>query len=303
MHIKSSNAKRAYVLLLITAMAWGGNAVAGKLAVGHISPLLLTFFRWSLALAAIVLISVPQLKRDWPAIRHNLPYLLAMGMVGFTTFNALLYSALHYTSAINAVIEQAGMPMIIFVGNFLFFKMRVSFGQVGGFMLTLVGVALTASHGDLTTLMALKLNFGDVLMLIAVLIYASYTIALRFKPEIHWKSMMAATALGALIAAAPLAFFEYHSGNMLFPDFKGWMLVLYIGIFPSLVAQVLFILGVQAIGGNRAGLFVNMVPIFGTLFSVLIIGEPLERFHLVALALVLGGIVIAERSRPMERIA
>jgi drug/metabolite transporter (DMT)-like permease len=300
---KNHGAGLAYVYLLLTAMFWGANAVAGKLAVGHISPLLLTSLRWLTALVTIVLISVPQLKRDSAKIRRHLPYLLAMGMLGFTAFNAFLYTALHYTTAINVVIEQAGMPMLIFVGNFLIFRTRVSAGQVAGFMLTLLGVALTASHGDLALLLRLKLNFGDALMLLAVTVYAAYTICLRFKPDLHWKSMMAATATGALMAAIPLAFYEFSQGAMLAPDLKGWLVVLYTGIFPSLVAQIFFILGVQAIGGNRAGLFVNMVPIFGTLFSVIIIGEPLHTFHMIALTLVIGGIVIAERNRPIEKPA
>ena len=288
----------AYLFLLITAFAWGGNAVAGKLAVGHVSPFMLTFLRWVVALTIVVVISVPQIRRDWPLIRRNLAYLIGMGMIGFTAFNALLYSALHYTSAINAVIEQAGMPLVIFVANFLIFRMPVSLGQVAGFLLTLTGIALTASNGELTTLLGLKLNFGDVLLLVAVLVYSAYTVGLRFKPDIHWKSMMAATATGALIAATPLAFWEWWSGAAQLPDPHGWAAVAYTAILPSLFAQILFIKGVEIIGANRAGLFINLVPIFGMLLSIALIGEPLHLFHVISLVLVLGGIIIAERNRP-----
>lgn len=290
---------RAYLFLLITALCWGGNAVAGKLAVGHISPLVLTFLRWLLALAIVVAISVPQIRRDWPLIRRNLPYLIGMGMIGFTAFNAVLYSALHYTSAINAVIEQAGMPLLIFVANFLIFGMTVSRGQVAGFLLTLTGVALTASNGEPATLLGLKLNFGDVLLLVAVLVYSTYTVGLRFKPDIHWKSMMAATATGAIVAALPLAGWEWWRGSAQLPDAHGWAAVAYTAIFPSLFAQIFFIKGVEIIGANRAGLFINLVPIFGMLLSILLIGEPLHLFHVISLVLVLGGIIIAERNRPV----
>jgi drug/metabolite transporter (DMT)-like permease len=300
MNIKSQNSQKAYILLLITAFAWGGNAVAGKLAVGHISPLLLTLLRWVVALSVITLISFPQLVKDFRATIKHLPFLILMGFMGFTTFNALFYTALHYTSAINCVIEQAGMPMLIFLGNFFFFRMRASWGQVAGFVLTLFGVALTASNGDLSTLLSLNLNFGDALMLLAVVVYAGYTIALRYKPDLHWKTTMAAMSVGALIAAAPLAGFEIWNGSAMYPDLFGWGVVIYIGLFPSLVAQICFIMGVEAIGANRAGLFINMVPIFGTMLSVLIIGETLHLYHVIALVLVLGGIVIAERSRPAQ---
>lgn len=288
---------KAYFFLLATALTWGGNAVAGKLAVGHISPLLLTALRWSFALAAIVLISGPQIRKDRDILRRHIGYLLIMGALGFTMFNVLLYSALHYTSAINVVIEQAGMPFVIFVANFVVFRMAASRWQVAGFMLTMIGIALTASNGDLLTLIHLQLNFGDFLMLLAVLVYSAYTVGLRYKPAIHWKSMMVATASGGLLAAIPLAAYEVVTGAAQWPDARGWAVVGYTAIFPSLFAQILFVRGVEIIGSNRAGLFINMVPIFGMLLSITLVGEPLHLYHVISLALVLGGIVIAERSR------
>lgn len=295
---QTSSTGKAYVFLLATALIWGGNAVAGKLAVGHISPLLLTTLRWAFALAIIVAISVPQLRRDWKVLRQNLPYLMSMGALGFTLFNVFLYSALHYTSAINAVIEQAGTPLVIFAANFLIFRMAASAAQIAGFMLTLIGIALTASNGELATLVALKLNFGDLLMLLAVLVYAAYTVGLRYKPDVHWKSMMAATAAGGLAVALPLALYEIVTGAVQWPDAYGWSIVAYTAILPSLFAQILFVRGVEIIGSNRAGLFINMVPIFGMLLSITLVGEPLHLYHVISLVLVLGGIVIAERNRP-----
>jgi drug/metabolite transporter (DMT)-like permease len=293
---------KAYLFLLTTALIWGGNAVAGKMAVGHASPFIMTLLRWIIALALILAISVPQVRKDWPVIRRHGLYLFLMGATGFTGFNVLLYTALHYTSAINAVIEQAGMPFVIFVANFAIFRMRVTGGQVVGFMLTLAGIALTAANGDLGTLFGLQLNFGDLLMLFAVLVYAAYTVGLRFKPDLHWKSMMAATAAGAMVAALPLGIYEWQSGAGQFPDAYGWCVVAFIAIFPSLFAQILFVRGVEIIGSNRAGLFINLVPIFGMLLSIGLIGEPLHLYHIVSLVLVLGGIVIAERNRPAARV-
>lgn len=291
---------RAYAFLMLTAFAWGGNAVAGKIAVGHASPFLMNLLRWILALVAISAVSIPQIRRDMPEIRKHVVYLFIMGAVGFTSFNALLYTALHHTSAINAVIEQAGIPMVIFLGNFLLFRQRVAGGQIAGFLLTLAGVALTASNGDVFSLIALRLNFGDFLMMLAVLVYSAYTIGLKYKPDIHWKSMMAATAAGALLAALPLAAYEWTSGGGLVPDRTGWLVVLYIGLVPSLMSQILFVKGVEAIGANRAGLFVNLVPIFGMMLSLVLLGESLHFYHVISLVLVFGGIVASERARPVS---
>jgi drug/metabolite transporter (DMT)-like permease len=289
---------RAYLYLVLATLCWGGNAVAGKLAVGHISPMMLTFLRWFFAVAIIFAISLPQLMKDWPVARKHLPILAFFGVVGFTTFNATLYTALKYTTAINVTIEQAAIPMLIFLINFVLFRMRVSWAQIVGFSLTLVGVALTASHGDLRSLLELQLNFGDALMIIALVAYAVYTVSLRWKPPVHWRTLMALPALFALLTSLPLVGWEISSGNVIWPDGMGWVIAAYTAIFASLVAQTFYVFGVVGIGANRAGLFINLIPVFGTLLSVLILGEDLQLFHIVALALALTGIAIAERGKP-----
>ena len=288
----------AYICLVVAAMCWGGNTVAGKLAIGHVSPMMLTTIRWFLATALITAISLPQLKRDWPVVRKNLPLLFFYGIVGYTLFNAMLYSAVKYTTAINVAIEQAGIPMLIFLLNFLFFRTGVSLAQIVGFAMTLLGVALTAAHGDLATLLTLGLNRGDALMLVAVAAYSIYTIFLRWKPPLDWRTLMAIPALGAMLSAVPLLIWEASNGEARLPDGTGWLIALYTATFASLMAQVFYIKGVEWIGPNRAALFINLVPVFGTLFSVVLLAEQLHLFHVIALALALGGIAIAEKGRP-----
>lgn len=272
----------------------------GKLAVGHISPLTLNFSRWMIAVMVITAISVPQLRKDWPALKRSWPLLLALGAIGYTGFNAFLYSALQYTSAVNGAIEQGGIPVLIFIINFVLFRIKVTAVQVVGFMISFAGVALTASHGDLATLLRLTLNYGDGLMLLAVLAYAIYTVALRWRPIIHWKSMMAVSALGGALSGLPLVFWEMSSGTVIWPDKIGWGIIAYTSLLPSLVSQILYIKGVESIGANRAGLFVNLVPVFGTLLSLVFLRESLQVFHVIALVLVLGGIAIAERGKPAQ---
>ncbi len=289
---------RAYLVLTIAALCWGGNAVAGKLAVGHISPMVLTFLRWVVAVTIIVAISLPQLAKDWPVVRKRLPYFFILGTVGYTCFNAALYSALKYTSAINAAVIQAVIPAVIFLFNFALFRTRVLAVQIIGFVLTIFGVALLASRGDLMSLIRLQFNPGDAIMLLAVLAYAIYTVILRWKPAVDWRTLMVIPATAALITSVPLMGWEVMSDQAIWPEAKGWAIVLYTAIFPSLVAQIFFIKGVEAIGPNRAGLFINLIPVFGTFLSVLIIGETLHLYQIIALLLALGGIAVAERKKP-----
>lgn len=288
--------RNAYVLLVLTMLFWAGNAIAGKLAVGHISPMLLTALRWGIAVAIMVVVALPQFRRDWPVVKRYLPLLFALGAAGFTLFNAAMYSALTFTTAINAAIEQAGMPMFIFVANFVLYRMGVSLGQIVGFTLSLIGVALTVSHGNLLRLAELDVNFGDLLMLGAVVLYAGYTVALRYKPVIHWTSLILALSIAALLTSLPFAVWEIATDRVIWPDARGWAITAYTAIFPSILSQASYIRGVELIGANRAGLFINLVPIFGTLLSIMILGESFHLYHAAALAMVLGGIWLAEHS-------
>lgn len=288
--------RKAYIFLILTMVFWGGNSVAGKLAVGHISPMMLTTLRWVISLAVLLPLSWSSLRQDWPVIRRNLPLLTALGATGFTLFAAAMYSALTYTTAINAAIEQAGMPMIIFLANFILFRIRVGWMQIVGFVMTLVGIALTASNGELSRLVGLRINFGDALMLLAVLFYGAYTVALRFKPPIRWQSTIFILSAAASVTSLPFLAWEIASDGLLAPDATGWGVTVYAALFPSLIAQVLYIRGNELIGGNRASLFINLVPIFGIVLSVLILRESFHLFHLLSMALVLGGIWLAENS-------
>ncbi len=163
-------------------------------------------------------------------------------------------------------------------------------------MLSLAGVVLTASHGDPARLLNLDVNFGDLLMLIGVLVYSAYTVGLRFKPPVHWQSLMIVMTATALATTLPFVAAEFWVGAAILPDAQGWGVVLYTVLFPSIVAQIFYIGGVELIGANRAGLFINLVPIFGTLLSIVLLGEDFFAYHAIAMALVLGGIWLAETS-------
>lgn len=285
----------AYTFLIFTTLFWGGNAVAGKLAVGHIPPMTLTFSRWVVAFAVIVTIGFPRLKAEWQTVRPYLPRLFAYGAVGFAFFNITLYTAVQYTSAINVAIEQAGMPMLVFLANFILFRIAVRPGQIFGFLLSLVGVATVASHGEIARLLDLSINRGDAIMLLAVLAYGSYTVAIRFKPQIHWQTLMTVMSFAAMITALPFAIWEQQWGGGSMPDARGLAIAAYTAIFPSILAQVFYIRGVELIGSNRTGLFINLVPVFGTLLAITLAGERFHVYHAIAMVLVIGGIWLAER--------
>lgn len=288
---------RPFVLLVLTALFWGGNAVAGKLAVGEISPLALTCLRWVLVCAMVWPLVYRDMPAVWPVIRGRWPSVVAMGALGFTVFNALFYLAAHHTTGINLTIIQGSIPVFVLIAAVPLFGTRILPLQYVGVFLTLVGVALTAAHGDLSTLASLSFNIGDVWMLMASVLYAGYTLALRNRPPLPGLLFFAAMAIVACITSIPLLIWEIAVGQFQMPTLKGLAILFYVALFPSFVAQVFFMRGVEKIGPGRAGLFVNLVPVFGSLLSVVILGEYFGLYHAVALALVLGGIYVSERGK------
>ncbi len=286
--------RNAYILLQATMLFRAGNVVAGKLAVGHVSPMVLTALRWSLTMIGLAVLGRRHLAADWPVLRPRLWFLMLLGFLGFTVFSVALYGALLYTSATNVSIEQGGMPAFVFAASFALFGTRTTAAQTAGFLISFAGVAVTATHGEVRRLLHLDMNSGDALMLLAVLAYGIYTAALRLRPQVHWMSLMTVLCLGATLGAVPLVIAEAAAGALIVPDATGLALVIYVVVFPSLLGQAFYIRGVELIGANRAGLFINFLPLWGALLAVLILGENFRLFHALGLALVLAGVLLAE---------
>jgi drug/metabolite transporter (DMT)-like permease len=287
---------QARVMLVVTTAFWGGNAVAGRFAVGDVSPFVLTFLRWTLAALIVLTFAWQHLKRDWPTIRAHLPYLGGMGAMGFGVFAGLLYLGLVSTTAINATIIQAAMPMFIFALNFAVFRTATTPLQIIGYALTLLGVAVAAGRGDLLGVFALEFNRGDLFVILASVVYAGYSVSLRQKPQMHWLSFLCILFAAGALASIPFVVVETLTGRAIWPSSTtAWIVLAYVTLLPSLVAQALFIRANEVLGSNAAGLFLNLIPIMGAIFSVALLGERFHLFHAMALALVLGGIALAQR--------
>ena len=157
---------------------------------------------------------------------------------------------------------------------------------------------MTATYGDPLSLFTGDeggFNRGDAIMILAGLFYAGYSVGLRSKPDVDWLSLLAALVAGGCIAALAGVGVEYAAGQLQWPTtLQGFAVALYAGIFPSLVSQGFFIRGVDALGANTAGLYINLVPVFGAILSVLLLGEGLYLYHFIAFALVVGGIILAQ---------
>ena len=283
------------LLLVLTTLIWAGHSIVGRLAVGQIAPMTLTCLRWGVALVPILLTARPALRRDWPVLRSHWQYVVAMGALGYTGFNALFYVAAHRTSALNLSIIQGAIPALVLIGARLFLGARFTALQALGAVATMAGVAAIAAQGDLYRLAALAFNGGDVMMFIAAILYAGYTIGLRERPHVSGLSLLAGMALAAFITSVPLMVWEIAAGGFIWPTAAGYATLVYVALGPAFISQIMFMRGVELIGPGRAGVFVNLVPAFGAIMAVVILGEPFAAYHVVALVLVIGGIAIAQR--------
>jgi drug/metabolite transporter (DMT)-like permease len=284
------------LLLVLTTLVWAAHAIVGRLAVGQIGPMTLTCLRWAVALIPILIAARPALRQDWPALKARWIYLTVMGASGFTAFNALFYVAAHHTSALNLSIIQGAIPALVLIGARAFLGVRFTTFQALGALITMIGVVVIAAQGDPARLAALAFNSGDVMMVVGVALYAGYTVGLRQRPNVSGVSMLAAMALAAFVTSVPLMIWEIMSGGFISPNWRGLLALAFVALGPAFISQLTFMRGVELIGPGRAGVFVNLVPVFGAIMAVVILGEPFALYQVLSLLLVVGGIAIAQRS-------
>ncbi len=293
---------RAYGLLVFTTWCWGLNTIFSRMAVGEISPMQLVMFRWLGVIAFLVVFTREYLFQDWPILRRHLFFLSVMGALGFTLFNYLFYLAGYYTTALNIGILQGSLPVFVLLGSFLILRQGITVIQAVGVIITLLGVLIIATGGNLFELQELSLNRGDLYILIACSLYAIYSIGLSRRPDVRALSLFTVMSIAAWVVSLPLLGLEIAQQGWQTPTPKGWIIALVVIILPSLVAQIFFIQSVALIGPSRAGVFINLVPVFAAIMAVMFLQETFEQYHAFSLALVVGGIALSEFGRPRETL-
>ena len=288
-------ANQPYLLLSITAMCWAGNAIVGRLAAGHIAPVTLSFLRWSLAFLIILPFAWKHLARDWNAIRARLGTMIVLSITGIGAFTSLQYWALELTTALNTLLLQSAGPLIVAVWSLVLFGVRLTLAQACGVMLSLCGVLVILLHGDLTTLKNIEFNKGDLIFIVALVIFALYSVLSRKRPDIHGLSFVAFTFGAGSACLIPMLIWELFARPLMQLNTANLLTLFYVALFPSTLAYLCFNRGVQLIGANRAAPFFHVVPVFGTVMSIVFLGEHPQLFQFLGFALVLVGVFVASR--------
>jgi drug/metabolite transporter (DMT)-like permease len=266
-----------------------------------VPPFTLAFLRWSGALLVVLPFAIAALRRDWPAIRAGWFWLAVLGMLGIGGFNGLLYHGLRHTSATNALLLQAGIPALVMLADRLLFKVKAERWQSVGVAISTIGVIGIVFQGDPSAALRLEFGRGDVLILAAMLVWALYTVWLRLRPAIAPVSFIAVTFAFGVLAMAPLAGWEAAQGEVVRWTPLAIGSIAYVALLPSLAAYFMYNSATATLGPARAGQAITLMPLFGAVMSTLLLGERLEAYHLIGMALILAGIAVPMlRKRPQQ---
>ena len=282
------------LLLVIPPLCWSGNFVIGRAMHADVPPMALSFWRWTLAFVLVVGFAAPHLRRDLPLLWRQRGLVALLAFLGIASFNALVYTGLASTSVVNGVLMQSTMPVLILVCSVAIFGEPVRRLQTLAILISLAGVAVVMTRGSLETVRSLSLSAGDGLIFLAVVFYAMYSVLLRRRPPVHPLSFLAAIFLVGALMLVPMLAWEHTAGRVMHLNAASLLSILYVGIFPSIVAYLCFNRGVELIGANRAGQFVHLMPVFGTALAAIFLGERLAISHLAGAALIATGIAIAQ---------
>ena len=288
-------ANQPYLLLCITALCWAGNAIVGRMAAGHIAPVTLSFLRWSFAFLIILPFAWKHLVRDWGAIRSRLGIMILLSITGIGAFNTLQYWALEHTQALNTLLLQSAGPLVVAVWSLVLLGVRLTLAQAAGVLLSMAGVLIILMHGDLTKLSNIEFNRGDLIFIVALVIFGLYSVLSLKRPDIHALSFVAFTFGAGAACLIPLFIWELFARPLMQIDTANLLTLAYVALFPSTIAYLCFNRGVQLIGANRAAPFFHVVPVFGTIMSIIFLGEHPQAFHFIGFALVLTGVFVASR--------
>jgi drug/metabolite transporter (DMT)-like permease len=262
--------------------------------------MMLIFLRWGFVVLLIAAISGRAMMAEWGIIRKKVKWIFLMGGCGLSLFNALFYMAAHSTSAINLGIIQSIMPAMILVGSFFLFGSRINKIQMVGVALTFVGCIVVITKGSIDYVLLLTFSSGDLLMLVACLFYAGYSLGLKNRPDVHGIVMMGYFSIAAFIMTIPLVIIELLIVGLRAPTPQGWGIILYIAIIPSFLSQIFFMRGVDLVGPSSAGLYANLVPIFSAFLAAVILNESFSMYHFFAMSIVFAGIAIFEYQKRLH---
>jgi drug/metabolite transporter (DMT)-like permease len=288
--------RQAYVLLATTVLFWAIGIVIARGVREEIPLIGLSFWRWFAATLILIPLVYSDLKNKFDIVKANLRILIIQGflMIGSGT---LLFYALNYTTAINATIVNATQPVVTVAFAWLILGDRLKGIQMVGIVSAFVGIGVMISRADWNIISNLNFNTGDLLIIIAIMGYALYSINIRKMP----KDISPFTALSVILFAGSMLILPFYIVESIYVkplpiSLLTISIILILALLISIASLVMWNLANSVVGPGRAGMFVNLIPVYGTILAITFLGESLFSYHVIGTVLVCVGIFLVLRN-------
>lgn len=286
------------VLALAATLLWSANYVIARGLSDSLPPVTLAVLRWAVAFLVLLPVAGKDVPKQFPVIKKHFQFFLLASILGVSLFNTLIYTAGHYTSAMNLSLIAITAPVFIIIMSVLFLKARFSYKAFPGIILTLAGLLVLISKGNPIALLELDFNKGDLLMLLAAICFSGYSVLMTQKPrEVSMPVLLLVTSFTGLILLLP--FLPLPVNKVPTPVFTPEVLlsVLYVGTFASIIAFYSWNHAILRIGSQRAGVLYYTLPLFSSLLAILFLGEQVQSFHFMSFTFIIAGIYMSGRSK------
>jgi drug/metabolite transporter (DMT)-like permease len=283
----------AYACLFLAAALWGSNPVIARLIGDAVPPVTLSWCRWLLAACALAPMVWGERRQIARALRHEWRVLLPLSWLATVPQSALIYKGLETTTAVNVGLLNSTVPVLILLAGWSCFARSMRYREVGGVVVSFAGVAVILFQGSLERTLALSLNLGDLIAFGGMLTWAFYSLMLKRPPQLSLPAFVASVAVCGIVSTFPVVLAEVALDRAPRFDLTTMAALAYIALGPTLSGMLAYSNGVERVGAVQAGLFVHFMPVFASLFAVLLLGEQLHGYHLAGFALVAGGALIA----------
>lgn len=283
-------------LLIAPPLFWAGNFVIGRVVRDDIGPISLSFWRWVIAFCFLLPFAYKHIKRDLPLYKEHKGFIIKTGIVGVTAFNTLIYLGLHGTTATNALLLNSTIPVLIILFGVIFYKQRIYTLPTIGLVVSLLGVATIILNGDINALINFSFNPSDLIIFTAMICWAIYTLWMKSAPQSMNRTALTCVQIGiAVIALFPLWLWESGGQLPIFLNNNAKMALLYVGIFPSVIAYIAYSVAISRVGPMLSGLFIHLMPVFGVILAAVFANESIRLYHLVGIGLIALGLILSSR--------
>ncbi len=292
----------AYLLLILTTLFWSGNFIVGKAAsIYQIPPFSLNFYRWLFAFLILLPFTFKEILSHKKYILDNISFFIILGITSITIFNSIVYYSLYYTQVISGVLMISTIPVwIMFIASILKIE-KTNLFQIIGVILSLIGVVFIITKADIELIKSLDFNKGDLSMVVAMFAWATYSALLRKKTyEISQIALLEIIIICGLVFLIPIYFIEMSSGNLIILGKPFILTLIYVVLFPGILAFLFWIKGIAIIGANRAGVFLHLMPIFGALMAMVIFKEKFMFYHSLGAIFIIAGIILSNKNKKIE---